>query len=164
MLKKQCFYKHFYETVLRVEKDESWFLRSLLSISLCVLRSEISLGNNPSWENNNVERPLKIFSIQVVKILFDLVTVALIPVGYRVHYMERCLRFLKVVMRLMELFQVWRTTMNREISFKTILLRKTLFGAILHGRELRAINPRKIVLYWLKEIGRTHQCYRKQRC
>lgn len=61
--------------------------------------------------------------------------------------------YIKVVKFPVKSFQVWRTTVNREISFEKILWWKTLFSKFLHVRKLRVVTlcKNKFVVFERKE-------------
>lgn len=68
---------------LRIEKDGSYLARSTWSISLGDIRSELSLGNNPSLNSGTVRWLFKMFSNFAVKVLLELVTGKIVQVGQR---------------------------------------------------------------------------------
>lgn len=54
------------EMKLRIEEDGSYLVRSMWSVGLGYMRFQLSLGNNPSSESDNVKLIFKMFSVHAV--------------------------------------------------------------------------------------------------
>lgn len=109
------------------------------------------IRNNPILERYNVGRLFRMVFRHAVKDLLNLVTKAARQVGQAYAWHELVMTVSRFSFVVGGDGRRQTTTVNRKISFKTFLRRKTLLRKLLHARNLKWIELWKIVWLYLKE-------------